>query len=241
MKPSAESVRDTIEQAGEVGIDLPVDQAELLLRHMEWVLSANERVNLTAIRDRDEAVRLHVVDSLVALPEILEAPGGALLDIGTGGGFPGFALAVCSGRDATLLDSVKKKVAVLEEFLESEALTDTIKATAGRAEELAATRTGGFSVVVARAVAELPALIELARPLLRSSGRFVALKARLSDDEAARGDVVAGKVGMRRVGSRRVVLPGGAETREIVTYEVCGRSAVKLPRRTGLAQSRPLA
>ncbi|TLM98209.1 MAG: 16S rRNA (guanine(527)-N(7))-methyltransferase RsmG, partial [Actinobacteria bacterium] len=216
-------------------------QAELLVAHALFVLDANERVNLTAIREPAEAIRLHIVDSLLALPEVVAAPSGSLIDMGTGAGYPGVPLAICSGRAATLLDSVGKKVKVLDEFVQQQLLSSQLKPVHLRAEEYATNHRGEYAVVVARAVSELPALIELARPFLKKGGVFVALKARPDDIERERGDRVAAQVGMERIGARTTSVPGGDDRREILTFRVSGGSSVALPRRVGLAQSKPLA
>lgn len=223
------------------GIALQPLQAELLARHIELVLEANQRVNLTRVTDPRDAIRLHTADSLTVLPDVRSAPEGPLLDLGSGAGFPGIPLAVCTNRQVTLLDSVGKKVRELDLIVSKLALTDQVAVVADRAEALASTHAESFSVVTVRAVSELPALVELAAPLLAEGGTLVCLKGSPHPDEIDRADSVAELVGMRRSMLRSFDLPEDAGHRTIVCYERLAGSRVKLPRRVGLAQHSPLA
>lgn len=239
VKPctDAEAVQHALSQAG---VGLPDAEAQVLARHLDWMLEQNQTINLTAIKDPKEALRLHLVDSLIALQEVDEAPEGELLDIGTGGGYPGIPLAVASHRRATLIDSVAKKARVLAEFCEREGLGDHVRVLPIRAEELAVQQPARFAVVVARAVSSLAALVELASPNLRDSGILVAMKGQLEGEEFERSLVAAAKCGMEHRTTRTAVLQGGGEVRTIVVYRRRGPSETALPRRVGLAQNRPL-
>lgn len=239
VKPS--SARSAAEQMlEELGLAVPEEVLNLCLKHLAWVLAVNETLNLTAITDTNDAVRLHLVDSLAALPEVIGAPGGCLVDVGTGGGFPGIPLAVASGREAILVDSVTKKVAAIDSFLRSESLQTRITTFHGRSEDLALQRPGA-AVVVARAVAPLPVLVELAAPLLANGGRLIALKGRLDDDEYERSLSAACRVGLGDPQRREFRLPNGREQRVLVSYSRVGDAEISLPRRPGMAKKRPLA
>jgi len=227
-------------------ITLDEDCTSLLKRHLDYVIETNNTVRLTAITDRREAERLHIVDSLLALPELLTAPPGPLLDIGSGGGYPGIPLALVSGRATDLLDSVQKKARAVQAFLDAEqeehsASMPEINSLGIRAEDLALERPAHYAVVVTRAVAALPSLVELAVPLLCMQGRLIALKGKRDSEEIKRGVKVADQVGMRLISEREYVLPGGDEQRTIVVFERVEESQVKLPRRSGRAQRKPLA
>lgn len=222
------------------GLVLPAGTSSILVEHMLLVLAANTSMNLTRIVEPRAALRLHVVDSLMALREVNSSIPGQLLDLGAGPGYPGVPLAVASERDALLVDSTAKKIAVLAGILGECGLGARIHTEAARAEQVAISRPGAFAVVVARAVSALPSLVELAAPLLMPGGTFVALKGQPSPEELERGRSAAGIVGLEEMAVRRVVLPGD-ERRTIVTYRGVGVSEVQLPRRTGLAQHDPLA
>ena len=85
------------------------ESLRVCIQHLDLVLEANKTTNLTRILNVDDAAVLHILDSLVLLPYIDKAPEGALLDMGTGAGFPGIPLTIASGRKATYIDSVGKK------------------------------------------------------------------------------------------------------------------------------------
>lgn len=224
-----------------MGIETSPSEREVLVRHIELVLDANQRVNLTRISDPEEAARLHTADSLAVLGDVGTAARGRLLDLGSGAGFPGIPIAVCSDRTVLLLDSVGKKVMALEAMIGPLGLTNRVSASSVRAEALARTDPAGFAVVTARAVSELPALVELASPLLAQSGRLICLKGSPSRLEISRADKVAGLAGMCLEYQRHFDLPFGAGHRTVLCYRRAGVSIAKLPRREGLAQHSPLA
>lgn len=218
----------------------PTGAEEAMVRHLEWVLEINQHINLTAIESFDAGLRLHVLDSLTCLPELAASKTGPMLDVGTGGGFPGVPLGLATGRETVLLDSVGKKVHALDGFLKQNGLSH-ISTHPGRAEEYARERPGGFAVVVCRAVAPLASLLELASPLLGDGGSFIALKGRLEPAEYEHALSVAALVGLKPMSRRFLSLPRCGEHREIVRFVREGNPSVALPRRTGMAQKRPLS
>jgi len=225
----------------EAGVEVAEHAVTEILEHLDWVLEQNTNINLTAVRDADEAIRVHVLDSLLVLPEVIEAGEGLLVDLGTGAGYPGVPLALAAGRDAVLVDSVKKKAHALAAHLSAYPPPPTFRVAAERVESVSDEYRGCAGVVVARAVSSLPSLVELSSPLLSRTGVLVAMKGSLDDNELARGDRAGEIVGLRRVACRRYQLPGGGETRSVVVYGRRGASSIDLPRRVGLAQRRPLA
>ena len=225
----------------ENGINASQEACDALERHLAFVIEANERVQLTTIKDLEEGKRLHILDSLTCLSEVNKSLEGPLLDMGTGGGFPGIPLAIVTGRKVSLLDSIKKKLAQLEELLSSDEAYSNISLKPVRAEELAGIEAEKYAVITARALSSLPSVIELASPLLTLGGSLIALKGNLSDEELSRGDIAAALVGLKRVSLRRFELPDTHDKRTIVVYKKVKKSKRKLPRRVGLAQKQPLA
>lgn len=240
MKRNEDLVTDLTEYLTLLGIRTTQEQATRLALHIELVEEANARVNLTRITDPADAVRRHAADSLTALQDVEQAMEGVLLDLGTGAGFPGIPLAICSGRRVELIDSVAKKVRELRSMIARLGLDERVDAAAGRAEALARTRSGMYAVVVARAVSELPALVELAAPLLCHGGRLICLKGSPGGIEIERADQVAALVGLGLAYRRSLDLPQGVGHRTILVYEKVGTSSVALPRREGMAQHSPL-
>ena len=221
-------------------LDLTEQQIDLLVQHLQLVLQANIDLNLTAIRDLDSGLVLHIEDSLLALREVESAPDGMLGDLGSGAGYPGIPLAIVSGRQTTLIDSSQKKARTVKGIVEKLGLACSVSVCDQRAEDLARSCPGSFSILTARALSSLPSLLELASPLLRKGGLFVALKATPEEEEIERGERVAALVGMSLVSKRDVSLSNG-DARSILCYEKERPSSVGLPRRTGMAQKRPLA
>jgi len=227
--------------AAVLGVGLTDATAGRLLQHLDLLLDANKRVNLTAIRDRNAGLRLHVIDSLAVVPFVNDAPVGPVADLGSGGGFPGIPIALTTDRSVTLVESIKKKASFLQDSLIALGLTEQVSVASWRAEEEALIRPGHYSTVVARALSSLPSLIELASPLLRQRGVLIAMKGRLEDSEIESGRGVAAMVGMKELGIREYSLPDGGEMRTIAVFERRGRSSVKLPRNPGMAQKKPLS
>lgn len=221
---------------------LPVstDMLELCLDHLDLVIEKNKVLNLTRITDYDSALILHILDSLLFLSAVSQAPEGSLLDIGSGAGFPGVPLHVASGRATVLIDSVGKKVNALASFAETLHLTD-ISAIHDRIEHHALEHRNEYAVVTARAVASLPILIEYAAPLLAHHGVLVVSKGNPSDDELRSGDAAANICGMKLIALTSYDLPLDAGHRVVLSYERCRKSSVNLPRVIGMAKKAPLA
>ena len=212
----------------------------LMQRYLDSILEANKVTNLTRITDGEQARLLHIEDSLVGLPEVNEAPTGLYGDLGSGGGFPGVPLALSTGRKTLLVDSVKKKMAIVQSALDDLSLSEQISTSSERIEDLPLEYKEKFAVLTARALSKLVSLIELASPLLKKGGRLVCYKAQLSSEELEEALAVQDLVGMKMISQREICLSDGETTRTIVVFEKIGKSRIKLPRRIGLAQKQPL-
>lgn len=154
------------------------DAAQKMLSYIDLVLERNEHINLTAVRDRDEAIVKHLADSLAVtgLPEYKAAE--RIIDVGTGAGFPGALLAIAStDKDFVLLDSTLKRLRVIDEFAEKLQITN-IRTVHARAEELSRKPEfrGSFDLCVSRAVAGLSRLSGWCLPFVRSGGYFISYK-----------------------------------------------------------------
>ena len=151
------------------------EKLRLLLDELErW----NRKVNLTAVRDRDQMNTLHIQDSLAARP-LLE--GTDILDVGTGPGFPGLPLAIVEPeRKFTLLDSNNKKIMFVQHAAGLLGLNN-VTVVKSRSEDYAPGHR--FDTVIARALAATPRLVEIAGHHVREDGVFVALKGRYPTEE----------------------------------------------------------
>ncbi len=154
------------------------ETADKLISYVDMVLKRNEYINLTAVRDRDEAMQKHLADSLSVtdIPEYNEAH--TVIDIGTGAGFPGALLAIaCPDKEFNLLDSTLKRLRVIDEFADSLGVSN-ITTVHARAEEISrkAEFGGQFDLCVSRAVASLDKLAGWCLPFVRQGGFFIAYK-----------------------------------------------------------------
>jgi 16S rRNA (guanine527-N7)-methyltransferase len=225
---------------------LDADQAGALGRYVELVLDWRES-NITALHSRDEILRVLVGDSLSLLdvPELQERAGDVWVDLGAGAGLPGVPLAVAlPAVELTLLESAAKKCAFLEAAVRVSGLGGRAHVVCARSEAFAAQGQPGreaFAVVLARAVAPLPALVELAAPLLRTGGVLVASKTRRAmAEEEAGGAVAAAHCGLAL--GRVVALPRSPlDDAVCAVYEKIGPTPQRFPRREGLAAKRPLS
>lgn len=220
---------------------LSEDKQMLITKHLELVLEINKQVNLTRITSYDDALTLHVEDSLSALPEITSAPDGLYGDLGSGGGYPGIPLAIATGRNTVLIDSVKKKTAQLDNIIEQLGLKGQVSTCSERIEELSLSRPTSFSLLTARALSSLSSLLELSVPLLQIGGYLVCYKASVEDMELESAIHLEEVLGMKLVKTREFLLTDETTRRMILVFEKIGIPTIKLPRKKGMAQKRPLS
>lgn len=227
-------------QDGQLTSKVTPDELELCVGHLEYVLKANESINLTRIIDPHEAAILHIYDSLVLLPYVDSAPKGKLLDIGTGAGFPGLPLAITSNRPSVLMDSVGKKVKVVEACASQLGL-ERVETVHERVESYALSHRGEFSVVVARAVAHLSTLVEYASPLLKKNGLLIVSKGVPAADEVSDGTYAAQVCGFDAPMRYDLSLPGKRGARAIFVFKKSHKPSMKLPRAVGMAKKHPIS
>ncbi len=161
-----------------LGIDVTNAQLEQLAHFLDLLLDANEKVNLTSIRDRDEAWKRHIIDSLTSLPAFTALPEGRAIDVGTGGGLPGLPLAImCPHLSFTLADATGKKVRIVEQIATELGLAHVI-AVQQRAEQLGQdpTHRQVYDIAVTRAIGPMNVLLEYCLPLVKVGGAVVAMK-----------------------------------------------------------------
>jgi 16S rRNA (guanine527-N7)-methyltransferase len=163
---------------GELGLDLPAEAQQKLLAFRDLLLKWNKTYNLTALRDPQQAISHHLLDSLSILPYVTD---GALLDVGAGGGLPGIPLAIARPQLAvSMVDTVQKKATFLQQAAIQLGLMN-VAAHHARVEEM----TGQYAQISSRAFAELKLFVELTRHLLAPGGRWLAMKGQRPDAEIA--------------------------------------------------------
>lgn len=217
---------------------LDIDKQEKIRAYLELVIEKNKELNLTRIDTKEKGMLLHIEDSLSCLEEF-KRQEGEFLDIGTGGGFPGVPLAIATGRTGVLIDSVQKKARAVQEMIEKLELENQIQARGIRSEELALEKGEEFTTVVARAVSSLPAVMELATPLLVPGGELIALRGKKDEVDLEDINHIADKLGLELI-SRRYIYISETYERTIYVFKKVSQASIKLPRRKGMAQKRPL-
>lgn len=231
------------------GIGTPLDPLALerFARYRDLLLERSRQFNLTAIREPNAIEQRLFLDALALLPVIdatlarAGAPlhaGSRLIDIGSGAGFPGLLLKIARpGLDVTLVDATGKKVTFLQELIAALGL-DGARAIHGRAEELGQDRAHRerFDLATARAVAALPALLELVTPFLDVGGFAFLPKGLAIEEELRSGKRAAKKLGVELLPP--VDSPTG-DTRIVIARKTT-LTPKAYPRRTGIPVHSPL-
>jgi 16S rRNA (guanine527-N7)-methyltransferase len=195
----------------------------------------------TTIAPGEDAVRLHLADSLSGLEVECLRAASSIADIGAGAGFPGLALAVALPHaQVDLVESAGRKCAVIERLAAAAGL-ENARAVHARAEEHAAAGgVGTYDAVTARAVAPLAVLLEYAAPLLREGGVHVAWKGRRDAGEEQAASAAAPLLGLELAEVRAVAPFPGARDRHLHVYSKVKPTPDRFPRRPGMAAKRPL-
>lgn len=225
---------------------LPVPCAGMLLRFMDEVVAWNARVNLTGIKDPSEMLEKMLLDSLGCWRGDWIRAGDAVVDLGSGAGFPGLVLAISGpfigrGCRVSLVEATTKKVRFLEHAIRSLELQNAV-AVNGRAEILA--RSGefreGFEVCVSRGVAELPVVFEWMIPFVKVGGICLAMKGPRVEAELVSCREALKELGAVLESVHRYELPFSGDSRSIVVIRKVMPTDPKFPRRPGMAAKRPL-
>ncbi len=210
----------------------PVARAKVE-RFAAMLLERTASVNLTAARSRD-ALFEHVRDSLSIAP-YLDEP---FVDIGSGGGFPAIPLAIATGYRGVLIEAVAKKARFLEEVVRELDLPLDVRIS--RAEEAGRDPSlrEAFGSATARAVASLPAVLELTLPLLKVGGLAVLQRGRLDDLE--RTAAVDAALVLGAVVESEIRVGTVADERRVVLVRKTAPTGPRFPRRAGIPAKRPL-
>lgn len=230
-------------QSSEWGVELEPFQLALLSSYAD-LLAHYERANVIGVRDPKRIITEHLTDSLSCLLVKDLRSTGSMIDVGTGGGLPGVPLAIsCPTLRVTLLESTEKKVRFLNYVRENLGLQN-LELIQGRVEDKGkkADCRETFGFAVARALAELPVVVEYCAPLVQVGGQILAMKGQLPEAELSRGVVAARELGVEvrevREVQYRAELP--QKERRLVVFDKIHATPEKFPRRVGLAKKRPL-
>ena len=229
-------------RADEAGIPLMAEQIRQFSVYHEMLLDWNTRMNLTALTAPEDVAVKHIIDSLTAYDAARFDGARTLIDVGTGAGLPGIPLAVYAPHlTVTLLDALNKRVRFLTEVTAAMGLPN-VRCIHARAEEAARTaeHRAAYDIVVSRAVARLPVLLEYTLPFVRVGGTLLALKGRAYAEEQKEARRAAEVLGGGRITARPVHLPGLDDVRAILTVTKERQTPAAYPRGGGAPARRPL-
>jgi 16S rRNA (guanine527-N7)-methyltransferase len=226
-------------------LKLDAHQVEQLTAYRDLLASSAQNFNLTSLRDPEQIERRHIIESLsfgelLSRHHLLEGRP-RVIDIGTGAGLPGIPLKIAwPVMELVLLESVGKKCRFLEEAARGLGLGG-VEVVEGRAEDSGheARFRESFDLVVARAVAPLPVLLEYALPLLRVGGHLAATKG-----SAAISEIDASEAALRTLGGLLIdnapFDPPGGMRQTAVIVEKTAPTPEGYPRRSGMPSKRPI-
>jgi 16S rRNA (guanine527-N7)-methyltransferase len=224
------------------GIELTPDQITAFDRYLQELIAWNAHTNLTAIIEPDEVRVRHYLDSL-SIVTVAPLQGDLrLIDIGTGAGFPGMALAIAFPHiHVTLLESTGKKIAFLDHVVKTLGLTN-VKTLHARAEEAGRLphQRASYDLVLARAVARMPALVEYMLPLARVGGRCIAMKGVTAEEETQDASHALQIIGGRLHRISAVQLPEVDQAHYLVVIEKTDATPKAYPRNPGTPTRKPL-
>jgi 16S rRNA (guanine527-N7)-methyltransferase len=209
--------------AKEIGIDLAIDRAEMLLRLVDELEAGNAQFNLTAIRDRPGMLRKHVLDSLTLQPYLR---GERLADVGTGAGFPGLALAIVNPeRRFSLIEATGKKARFVAQTAQSIGCGNA-QIVHSRAETYRPLEL--FDTVMARALSSLADFVAYAGHLCSAGGRLLAMKGKRPDEEMS-----ALPKSFRVLAVHTLKVPGLSDERHLVEMIRAQSKSSKASERSG--------
>lgn len=237
---------DVCRMAGDLNAALTDAQCALLARYAQLLVEWNRRLNLTAIEDDAGVLTRHLADSLTVLPALDRALAGCvaprMIDVGTGGGLPGIPVKIARPHlQIDLMDSTGKKIQFCATAIDALGLTGA-RAIHGRAEEMAhrPEYREQYDVVIARAVAPLPTLVEYMLPFARVAGWCIAMKAAEAQAEAERAQKGIAMLGGGPATIEPVALPGVPDRRALIVIHKIRPTPDRYPRPSGAPRRAPL-
>ena len=225
-----------------LGFPLTERQKEQYERYFELLVEWNEKINLTAITEKDEVYLKHFYDSIAPILQgLIENKPIRLLDIGAGAGFPSLPMKILFPElDVTIIDSLNKRINFLH-LLAEELDLRGVHFYHGRAEDFAQDKAfrAQFDLVTARAVARMQVLSELTIPYLKVGGRLLALKASNAPEELEEAKNALNLLFSKVEDNLQYELPNG-DPRYITVVEKKKETPNKYPRKAGMPNKRPL-
>lgn len=230
-------LQETLDQ---LGISYQQSMIRQFTQYRDLILTWNEQVNLTAIKDPEEFVTRHYIDSVLICTEPAFRSARRIIDVGTGAGFPGVPLAILSpDKEFVLMDSLNKRIRILEEITAEIGLSN-VRLVHGRAEDLAQNPAyrEAFDLCVSRAVARLSVLCEYCLPFVKVGGTFGAYK---SSNEEAEAEIQEGMAAISILGGELKSRTLSSDSHhQILLIQKMRSTVAKYPRKAGTPEKSPL-
>ena len=225
--------------SGLTQMGLPTEGVPALMRYADLLVEKNKVMNLTAITEPHDIATLHFLDS-VAMLTLADLKGKTMADVGTGAGFPGMPLQIMEPTaKCTLLDSLGKRINFLQEVCDELGLSHT-RCVHARAEEYARDHREQFDFATSRAVAALNVLCELALPMVKVGGAFLAMKSVDSDEELRQAKSAIAQLGGSVESVQDYTIPGTDVTHRLVTIRKVKPTPHAFPRAFARIKKNPL-
>ena len=219
-----------------LGLVLSDETQDQLCAFGAAVVEQNKVMNLTAITEPEQVAKLHVLDS-ISLLTLQDLRGKKLIDVGCGAGFPGVPVKIaCPEADVTLLDSLGKRVAWLEQILPT--LGVQAKCITARAEEAVATCREQYDIATSRAVARLNILLELTAPYVKVGGAVLAMKGTAAQEELEEAQNAIRRLGLKLEKVAQFPADGTAHT--VIVLRKVAPTPAQYPRRYAKIKQSPL-
>lgn len=226
----------------EAGLRITCDHLAALQKFVDLYTEQNKVINLTRFSTCEEFFKKHIIDALMVTPFFDIRAGMRVADVGTGGGLPGIPLAILNpNTHFTLVDSVQKKIRCVQEFIHSLGLKNVV-AMAERLEAVGQDKQfrETFDLVISRALAPLPILLELAMPLVKIGGTFIAMKGPHYSDEIMGAQNAMKELKINQPSVEFYELAEEAGKRTLLIFKKDTPTPSRYPRRVGTPNKSPL-
>ena len=222
----------------ELGCELSDLQIDKLVRYYELLVEWNEKINLTAITEKNDVATKHFLDSMSAISTGYVK--GKTIDVGCGAGFPGLVLKITKPEiELTLLDSLNKRINFLKTVCDELEIAD-VDFVHSRAEDGARRMREQFDTVVSRAVANMTVLSELCIPFLKIGGRFLALKGPLAEQELKDAKRAISILGGEVENVFEAKIPHTDLSHKIIIVKKVRHTPMQYPRKAGVVTKNPI-
>ena len=220
--------------------DLYVSQETKFNNYMELLLERNEKINLTAITEKEDIVLKHFKDSLTIEEFIPE--NAKVIDVGTGAGFPGIPLKIVrKDISLTLLDSLNKRIKFLDEVVNNLEL-ENVETIHSRAEDAGMNKKyrEQYDIATSRAVANLSTLLEYLMPFVKVGGSVICMKGPNIEEELNKAKHAISELGGEIQEIKNFKLEGTDNERNIIIIKKVKPISGKYPRKAGMPANNPL-